>query len=179
MSDDIVILDNFLPKHNHQEIRHLMMGLDGTFPWFYNQSRVSKTAPQDDYDYQFTHTFYHQHRMCSDYFQAICGPFMEKLSPMALLRIKANLIMKTPVNVVSDWHVDYDGFTGMTAVYYLNTTNGQTHFKNGEKVDCVGNRLVMFPANLPHAGETCTDAKYRVVINFNFVAQMGNLTRVK
>jgi hypothetical protein len=177
--DSVIVLDNFLPLHNHKEIQHLMLGEEGTFPWFYNKSRVSKLTDDGDYDYQFTHTFYHQHRMCSDYFNSICSPFIEQLKPLALLRIKANLIMKTPENFISDWHVDYDGFAGTTAIYYVETTNGKTHFKNRESVNCIANRLVMFPANFHHAGETCTDAKKRAVINFNFVSQVGNLTRVK
>ena len=37
------------------------------------------------------------------------------------------------------------------------------------EVESVANRLVVFPSSMLHAGVTTTDAKYRTVINFNFI----------
>ena len=65
-------------------------------------------------------------------------------------------------------HVDYN-FDGTTCIYYLNTNNGYTLFEDGSKIESVANRLVLFDANIKHAGTSCTDALYRAVINFNFL----------
>ena len=48
------------------------------------------------------------------------------------------------------------------------TTLVKAIFEDGSKVDNVANRMVLFSSNLKHAGTTCTDEKYRLVINFNY-----------
>ena len=55
-----------------------------------------------------------------------------------------------------------------TATYYLNTNNGYTELKTGEKVESVENRMLVFDSNIEHQGVTCTDEKRRVLINFNY-----------
>ena len=55
-----------------------------------------------------------------------------------------------------------------TGVFYINTCNGGTKFKNGPKVKSVANRVVIFDTNFEHAAVTCTDKQSRVVVNFNF-----------
>ena len=55
-----------------------------------------------------------------------------------------------------------------TAILYLNTNNGYTEFKSGDKVKSVSNRVVVFDSNLKHRTVTCTDQKTRIVINFNY-----------
>ena len=39
---------------------------------------------------------------------------------------------------------------------------------NGDKVECVENRMVIFDSNLKHEGVSCTDQQRKVVINFNY-----------
>ena len=56
-----------------------------------------------------------------------------------------------------------------TAILYINTNNGYTEFENGEKVESVANRVVMFPSNTKHRGITQTDEQTRILINFNFL----------
>ena len=53
----------------------------------------------------------------------------------SLVRIKANLNPVTETLQIHDdaWHNDFDNMT--TAIYYLNTNNGFTKFKNGDKVN--------------------------------------------
>ena len=64
------------------------------------------------------------------------------------------------------FHRDFPNIT--TAVYYINTNNGWTEFENGDKVESVANRIVIFDSNTMHTGTTCTDEKVRVLINFNY-----------
>ena len=54
------------------------------------------------------------------------------------------------------------------AIYYVNTNNGYTLFKNNKKVMSEKNKLVIFDANTEHASTTCTNQDYRIVINFNY-----------
>ena len=49
----------------------------------------------------------------------------------------------------------------------LNTNNGYTIFKkNNKKIKSVQNKLIDFDGRLQHTGTSCTDAPYRMVINF-------------
>ena len=54
------------------------------------------------------------------------------------------------------------------AIYYFNTNNGYTLFENGDKVESIRNRLIMFKSNLRHTGTTCTDKPNRYVLNINY-----------
>ena len=56
-----------------------------------------------------------------------------------------------------------------TCVFYLNTNDGYTMFKDGTKVESVENRLVLFDSQTQHCGTSCTDKRKRVVLNINYV----------
>ena len=42
-------------------------------------------------------------------------------------------------------------------------------FEDGTKVPSVANTFVTFPSDIKHTGTTCTDQKFRSVINFNYI----------
>ena len=95
-------------------------------------------------------------------------PFINRLRPAAILRIKANLQPKN-IEVYEDpLHVDLNKVSCTTSIFYVNTCNGYTYFEDGSKVESVANRLVTFPSQTKHAGTTCSDQVSRVVINFNY-----------
>jgi hypothetical protein len=166
----INVIDDFLFAELHQQVCKTLLGPD--FPWFFNEYVVVDDEEQTINSFQFTHTFYRNHNVCSSHYDAL-RPIIGKLNPQALVRIKANLIPISKDPVVSKFHVDV-GFPCTTAIYYLNTTDGPTVFENGVKVDCVANRLVMFDSRLRHASSRCTDSKRRCVINFNYFT--GSMT---
>ena len=92
----------------------------------------------------------------------------QKLNITNLYRIKSNLTPRSFFNRSGGgYHIDgYDW--SHTSVYYINTNNGYTKFKNGTKVKSVENRMVVFPSHLMHQGYTCSDQLKRVVVNFNY-----------
>lgn len=167
----IKVLDNFLFDELHGQICRTMLGPD--FPWFFNESVVDDKEEQTVNSFQFVHTFYRNYNISSNQFDVL-RPIISKLSPQALIRVKANLIPISKESIVSKFHVDVE-FPCVTAIYYLNTTDGPTVFENGVKVDCVANRLVIFDSRLRHASTRCTDSKRRCVINFNFFANLEHL----
>ena len=70
-------------------------------------------------------------------------------------------------------HIDVEGEDVpdcvRTSILYMNTNDGYTLFEDGTKVESVMNRLITFPYNMKHAGTTCTDVPFRMVINFNYI----------
>ena len=97
-------------------------------------------------------------------------PLLNEMVSGFLLRVSLNLTFATPSPYVSEFHVDTEVSNSLTCVYYLNSNNGGTQFKNsGEIVQSKRNRGVIFPSHLSHAAVNTTDTKLRWVLNINYV----------
>jgi hypothetical protein len=165
----IKITDNFLDKDSFNKFKNFIMGNE--FAWHYNPF-VDYEDDHGEY-FQFTHIFYGFNLPSSSYYNAIV-PILDGLNFYSLARVKANLLTKTPKILVNEFHTDESEFTTKqmkqwtTAIFYINTNNGYTEFKDGTIIDSVANRMVTFPQDMKHRGTSCTDEKIRVVINFNY-----------
>jgi hypothetical protein len=168
------IIDNFLPAEEHLAIEDFLIGEGAFFPWYFNnyKSADDNLMKGDSLDnYQFTHTFHLNHTITSEHYSRNVFPIVQKLKPLSIVRIKANLNPKTDTPIKYGWHVDYPNYKHKTAIYYVNSNNGKTFFKNGLEVDSVANRIVIFDGNMQHTGSSCTDQKARCVINFNYIEE--------
>ena len=102
-------------------------------------------------------------------------PLLSVLNPYAIRRLKVNITHRTSKVVETGLHTDEhelnipDGLKVKSSIFYLNTNDGYTSFESGEKVMSVENRLVLFDAMEKHAGSTCTDARYRAVVNCVYI----------
>jgi len=154
------IIDNVLDKEYFLNFKKEIMSPN--FPWFLNSYRVF----EDDKDKQFTHTFYRDYTIQSKYWNQLY-PVLLKLKALAFVRIKANLNLKKNINYRSKMHKDYEiqSKNYKSAIFYINTNNGYTLFKDGKKVDCVENRLLIFNSHKEHCAVDCTDQDTRIVIN--------------
>jgi hypothetical protein len=166
-SDDYEVIDNFLDKSSFMILQSIMMKDD--FPWFWNDG-VLVLGDSTLNQYQLTHAFYTNYTINSNYFE-IVNPIIEKINPIAIMRIKANLNPRTEEIIEHGYHIDMKNAPAnhRTAVFYVNTNNGYTKFKDGTKVESVENRLVSFKTPLLHTGSTATDVNRRMVINFNYI----------
>ena len=159
------IIDNFVPKEEFKAIQDLMMG--DAFPWYYNDYIIEPSEKENLNDYQFTHQFFKPpYGTVSNYIE-IFSSSIEKLKVKLLVRIKANMSPRTSKPVYGGYHSDVD-LKCKTAILYINTNNGFTQFKDGNKVESLANRMVIFDSKDRHSGVTCTDQKRRVVVNFNY-----------
>ena len=159
---DKTVIDNFL-DHGDFEAMKILFTDNPYFSWFYQNG---KEYENDDF-FQFTHIFYNNHNPNSQHYQAL-QPFLDKLQVNALIRIKANLTGREESIRLGKFHVD-SLFKCNTAVWYLNTNNGKTVFEDGDEVESVANRMVIFPSKQKHTATTHTDEKTRIVINFNYL----------
>ena len=162
------IEDNFLKQEEFDKIQKLMME-PSPFPWFY----ADRIVFEDDVDkFQFIHAFYDNHMPMSPFSNEL-DSIINIIQPFSIVKIRAKLLTRTSEIVESSFHVDIP-LAGeklnqwTTSIFYINTNNGYTKFEDGTKVESVANRLVSFPANMKHAGTSCTDEKIRIVINFNY-----------
>ena len=155
------IIDNFLPEEEFKSIQSFMMG--GEFNWFYSKG----TVREDDGLFHMLHMFFQPEVGSNSEHLSIWNNFMKQLGAKECTRIKANLTFKTPTIELTEYHSDYDDMK--TAIFYINTNNGYTEFKNGVRVNSVANRVCIFDSNLQHRGTTHTEPDpRRIVVNFNY-----------
>lgn len=155
------IIKNFLPEDTFKKIQTELTS--SYFPWFFNNYIASTTL---DDDFYFTHTFYNHREVNSSYYETI-KPILNLLKPRALMRIKANLYYKTPTLKEHPEHMDYP-FAHKGAIYYINDNDGYTVLKGKHKIKSEANSLLLFDPSEPHNSTSCTDAKARININFNY-----------
>jgi len=157
----VKIIDNFLKWEENFLIKNLMES--DNFPWFFVKGKVVETNKL--YDYQFFHTFYRDYKINSNYYDNIL-PLIEKLKPLSLIRIKANLNpISNKINIYEK-HTDQN-FKCKAAIYYVNNNNGYTMI-NDKKIESKENRIVFFDSDQKHYGTNSTDCNNRMVINFNY-----------
>ena len=163
MTSEIEVIENFLPNNQFYSLQEwFMYGCE----WIYSPYVAGKGDHPDDF--MFCHMFWYPNRgVVSNHMDKI-SPILDKIRPEALLRIKANLTVKTDEVRVGAFHTDLGSFEHTTSIYYINSNDGCTTFENGEEIQSVENTLVTFPSRLRHAGSTPSSTKIRCVLNLNY-----------
>tara|TARA_R100001086_G_scaffold240023_1_gene165809 strand:+ start:592 stop:1104 length:513 start_codon:yes stop_codon:yes gene_type:complete len=158
----IKIKNNFLKPDEFKDIQQVLSS--EYFPWYFNDYKVT-----GDNKFQFVHRFYDQREggNLSSATEHLL-PIFRTIGMRALIRAKSNLNIIDSKQTRDTFHCDYKEKGLMTAIFYINTNNGKTVFKNGEEVDCVENRLVIFPCQMEHTGKMQSDTKRRIVLNINY-----------
>tara|TARA_B100000963_G_scaffold311907_1_gene289062 strand:+ start:937 stop:1431 length:495 start_codon:yes stop_codon:yes gene_type:complete len=161
------IIDNLLSEKELELMKTIMMRKQD-MPWYYNDYIASDRA--DDPMYYFTHRFYRQlprgEGEKSNWFYII-EPILNNIDHRELIRCKANMYPSTPVITHHDPHVDLE-YKHKGAIFYVNTNNGVTVLEDGTEIESIENRLLLFDSSKKHNSTSCTDAKVRVNINFNY-----------
>ena len=165
------IIDNFLDKKVFSELQEFMME-SKLFPWYCQQNVANANEGKNEtYSYYFTHHFYLNEGFTDEpksYLYNLIQPILDIIQPEKLIRIKANLYPSAISNYADDFHTDYS-YKHKGALFAINTNNGGTLFKDGTKIDSVANRIFFFDPTVEHASVRCTDQKFRVNINFNYL----------
>lgn len=159
----ITTIDNFLSKELFDSLQKTILGKH--FDWYYNDHIDYEL--ETNKGFQFIHFFLNTNGGGSSF--NVVEPILNIIKPVSILRIKANLLTRTNDIIINQFHKDFNNKNKLTtAIYYINTCNGYTLFRDGTKIKSVSNRFVFFDSNLEHTGTSCTDENIRVVINFNY-----------
>ena len=167
MDSSIKIVDNFLDNNTFWALESFFMSTD--MYWNYNPGTVKDVDPNNLTDFQFVRTLY-DNGPSRD--MNVIYPIFDKLDVRIPMRVKVNLNTVTPEIIKRDFHIDQSNCNDIpwkTAILYVNTNNGYTEFKSGEKVESVANRCVIFSGTKMHRGTTCTNDKRRIVLNINYI----------
>ncbi len=161
------VYKNFIDQVRFDDLVAIMSSPQ--FAWYYNPVLDKEDLdPNVKQNFQFTHTFFNFNRVQSEYFDLLT-PIFIKIKPIALVRVKANLLLNTDKIVEHGMHVDFKNPKVTTGIFYINTNNGYTKFENGKKIKSIQNQYIEFDSQLKHTGTSCTDAEKRLVINFNYI----------
>tara|TARA_R100001163_G_scaffold28616_1_gene22930 strand:+ start:202 stop:681 length:480 start_codon:yes stop_codon:yes gene_type:complete len=156
------IIDNFINMGDLAVLKSVLES--NSFPWYFQKTSVKGSSKE--LDCHFGHNFYLNDNVSSDHIKLL-NPIIEKLKVNSLIRVKANLTIKSDKQLNTTPHLD-QMFDCKVALYYLNTNNGPTTINN-KKVDSVQNRIVIFNSDVKHYSTTCTDKQTRITLNFNYV----------
>ena len=155
------VISNFLSEENHKKIKNILES--HTIPWYFND----KVVTDKDSPFQFTHPFYNG-GMPSETIELI-HPILMLLSPLSIIRAKANCTFKTDKNINTGSHTDNKQKGLKSAVYFVNDNDGYTYLKNEDmKVESKANRILHFNSYYKHHSTTCTDKNLRCTVNINY-----------
>lgn len=166
---NIQIQDNFIDTQDFENIKCTLTNNGTGFPWYYFDYVDFENNGEESF--QFVHHFYRDNKPTSQAIELL-NPIINKLNLFSLHRIKANLTPRTSFVKENEFHNDVqlsDNYNCTTGIFYVNSNNGYTLFKDGSKIYSDENRFVSFPANMAHTGTSCSNSKIRVVINFNYI----------
>jgi len=183
------IVENFVSKAYQDHIAGLIERSE--LPLFFNLDTVSTKDPRiktmwklSDLSIsypQFTHNFIKNYDVTSTYWPHI-EPIVfgllaknEVIAGMRLWRCKLNLNSKATQFSDTQYftpHVDVPSKKGITAIYYINDSDGDTLFFDEtmtitDRITPKKGTLVYFDNKIYHAGQPPRTSFYRSVINFN------------
>lgn len=152
--------------YSQEELKQLQYLFTKQLPWYFSEHQVL----DKDTNYYFFHHFFSNGRIESPFFEVL-DPILKILKPYAIINIRANLVTNRFKPIYSAFHTDKfnnEKLHHRTSIFYVNTSNGFTEFKNGDKIMCEENKMISFDANQEHRGCSQTDTAHRIVINLNY-----------
>lgn len=169
---DYEIIDNFLSDQEFKKVKSEFV--DSEVEWYYNSavSSAEEDGCNNYWNWYFTHSVYYFDVPQSSKYNLLDKIFkykFHKRSPFrSWIRIRANWYPFTPDIKEHQPHSDYI-FDHNSAVFSLNTCDGFTRMSNGDIINSVENRLVIFNGKEIHNSSTTSNSKYRMNINFNWL----------
>ena len=178
MENSVKIIDGFLPTDEFLELKELIFSQK--IPWFY-KAEISHEHEKDSLNSYLAHFLYKDDAsidcetdrgMWSQLFDTF-NPVVTKIKEYddefhTLLRMKANLYLRTETLQVHEWHADYD-FSHKGILLYFNTNDGYTELHDGTKIESIENRDLFFDPGKQHRSTNCTDQKARFNLNVNYL----------
>jgi len=187
-ANEIVEIENFISKEYQMLLQHYIDNAE--LPLYYNfdtmgSNYVAEYPKENQIEVsQFTHNFVRHNETKSNWwsaFEPISFFFNAKtgaINNQKLSNCKLNLNTKIEnfdENKHYTIHKDMGNESGITAIYYVNDSDGDTLFFNETGTEIIKRvtpkqgTMVYFDNKIPHAGQPPVINNYRAVLNFNWV----------
>ena len=172
----IQIIDNFLNQDDFEELKLFLMSPRSQ--WRFVHFIAHKDGRDQDKDGYFVHSFtdrdpisfIERFSVSPDYQKVsrLMDCIKKILNYKKILRVRSSLYPRRDNQKPDPFHIDYN-FNHKVCIFYVNTNNGFTLFENGEKVNSVANRLMIFDGLEKHCSVVQTDTVARYIININLL----------
>jgi hypothetical protein len=195
----VEVIDDFLSPSYFKHLSENVFG-DDNFPWYYSddasypdRNRYSINGLEKNNSFGFNVSIFYDGKFnnnCSKEVTSSVYPFAlmvkDKLRASSILRIRADLTVWNPTNLMHGPHVDYEGFH-YSSVFYLNETDGNTVIFNEkvpnrkgishvddfsltikESIEPKPNRLILFDGTYIHTGHSPSKYQCRKLLNSNY-----------
>lgn len=185
MSKKVLVFEDIIPKASLKEMQEFFFSTN--FPVFLETTSCVIVGGEKDlfpnkttYDNpQFSHVFINNYKENSPFTQTpidVLLNFQKKLgvTKVNVERCKYNITLARPdINGLHLMpHIDSYVENAYTAIFYVNDSDGDTLFFEGEDVifrmSPKENTMVLFPNNLVHCAELSKKTPFRAVLNYNF-----------
>ena len=160
------IIDNYFTDADFKRITNIFES--PLCPWYYAKGIVDHDDNNALDDYFFCHMVYERLQPVSNYFFDLIK-ILEPKNLGVITRIKCNMYPRTTMVNIHPWHTDSITQQLNGALLMLNTCDGFTGFKNGERAYSVANRMVLFDSSEEHHSTSTSDASVRMTLNINYV----------
>ena len=182
----ITIIDNLIEESQENYLEELF--LSATFPWFYQKSTIDQNGAKNFPTKQSLDTGFFAHIFAqgscvnsSEYYIKLLPIFAalqaKNVNIINQIVVRANLTFPDPRHKPGNYkvpHNDTNQSGAVTAIYYVNDSDGDTLFFDGDlnivkRVSPKKGRAVLFDSCHIHSSESNIDTQTRCVINFNFL----------
>lgn len=170
------LFEDFLDPLYAKRLEELM--LSNAFPYYFFSDIDYGEHEADPYNFGFSHTFI-------DQFSESRSDFLDLVLPVAfeiadsvgleltqLIRIRAVLLTPVSFSYNHKKHIDVKDIPdSLTAIYYVNDSDGPTTIYAGDDVFYVHpkhNSVVVFDTSMEHHGSKPMLSSSRIVLNVNF-----------
>ena len=161
------IVENFLPKEDHDKIIDLFFGTQKLMQYVYSDYVGS---PQDNSTFYFVNRMFPFRKGIDPNFFKLITPLLYHSNITTPFRVQVNCFIKQPQNILTTPHVDNPNPHNVF-LYAVNTNNGYTILDpKGEniKIPSIANQALFFDGLIEHQAVTQTDENIRVNVNINY-----------
>ena len=162
------VIDNFL-EEDYFEYLYNKITDQKKFGWQF-QRKVATYEENENRNlnhFYWVHSLYYDYKIESEHYEDFHHLFRE-LKVQFLHRARCLLFVNQGVQHIHDRHIDTP-CTSNTALIYMNTNDGFTEFEDGERIDSIKNRLLLFDGSVPHSSSTPTDCRERMLISVTYL----------
>jgi len=160
------IIQNYLDPTVFKQLQnHVVWNTD--FPMYMiNLDNVSRVKGHK-HEWLGAHVIYGSNEPKSPHYNYFVKVFQPALKWRILIRVKVNFYPGTDKIYEHATHIDRE-FEHKVALFSLNTCNGYTKIGKN-KIESKNNQMILFSGDIQHCSSTCTNAKGRYNINFNYL----------
>jgi 2OG-Fe(II) oxygenase superfamily len=182
---EVIVIDDIIPKQDQIRLYELMS--QNNLPYQYNRSTVvdASTLPKN------SRVIDSSMIVNVVVFNEFTSPLLREFVPIiAAIPFKIRELLRVKVNITHPHllaredtynvpHVDYDGDDLITAIYYLNDSDGDTYIFDQDRnykgddltvkkqISPKQGRMVVFSGDLLHSGNNPRSNETRMVANIN------------